>query len=147
MTKEEKREYMREYYKLYYKKNKEKILERQKEYNQTHKIKEDKNKKAKRYARYYTTQKGRATYLLLRYKQSDIEQKRGESDLTVQWIVDNIFSKPCHYCGESDWHKIGCDRIDNSKPHTKDNVVPCCYSCNCKKHTMKYDEFIKQNSY
>ena len=26
--------------------------------------------------------------------------------------------------------KIGCDRVDNSKGHTKDNVVPCCITCN-----------------
>lgn len=25
--------------------------------------------------------------------------------------------------------RIGCDRIDNSKGHTKDNVVPCCVEC------------------
>ena len=32
------------------------------------------------------------------------------------------------YCGDTE--DIGLDRIDNTKGHTKDNVVPCCYICN-----------------
>ena len=53
-----------------------------------------------------------------------------EQDFDGKWIVDNIFTNECIYCGESDWHKLGCDRKDNSKPHTKDNVVCCCTRCN-----------------
>jgi hypothetical protein len=49
-------------------------------------------------------------------------------DLTKEWLRENITSKSCVYCG--DIEKIGCDRIDNSKGHTKDNVMPCCLSCN-----------------
>lgn len=37
--------------------------------------------------------------------------------------------KPCTYCGDTQ-EEIGCDRIDNSKGHTKDNVVPACKTCN-----------------
>lgn len=51
-------------------------------------------------------------------------------NLTPQWIVDNILSKPCAHCGKTRWDVIGCNRIDNSKPHTKDNVEPCCMECN-----------------
>lgn len=53
-----------------------------------------------------------------------------DADIDGQWIIDNIFDKGCIYCGETDWRKLGCDRIDNTKPHTKDNVVPCCTRCN-----------------
>ena len=52
-------------------------------------------------------------------------------DFDAKWIVDNIYSKTCTHCGESDWHKLGCNRLDNTKPHTKDNVEPCCQHCNC----------------
>lgn len=78
------------------------------------------------------TKMGRAAYLLNGYNKEDEKRGRGKGDLTAKWIVDNIFSKPCVHCGESDWRKIGCNRLDNSKPHTKNNVEPCCKECNDK---------------
>ena len=68
---------------------------------------------------------------------------RGECTLTPDWIVEHIFNQPCHYCGKTDWTKMGCDRIDNSLPHTQDNVVPCCAECNRKKARYSYDEYMK----
>lgn len=74
----------------------------------------------------------RAVKLLYAYNQSDEKYERGKGDLTPHWIVNYIFSKPCSHCGESDWNKVGCNRIDDAKPHTKDNVEPCCMKCNRK---------------
>jgi len=57
------------------------------------------------------------------------DNKRGfNCNLTKEWFIDNIILKPCSYCGDID--NVGCDRVDNSKGHTMDNVVPCCYRCN-----------------
>ena len=75
---------------------------------------------------------GRATNLLRDYNRHDSEVNRGLGDLTPEWIVENILNKKCSHCDETDWHKIGCNRLDNSKPHTKDNVEPCCLKCNVK---------------
>ena len=86
---------------------------------------------------------GRAEYLETNYKRLDKESNRGESTITAEWIVENIFTQPCHYCGETDWKKLGCDRINNTLPHTPENVVPCCGKCNVKKGTIKYDEFMR----
>lgn len=87
------------------------------------------------YHRQYTkTQMGRASYLRSAYISEDKKYNRGECDLTAQWIVDNIFTKSCVHCGESDWHMLGCNRLDNSKPHTMDNVEPCCWKCNLSLH-------------
>jgi hypothetical protein len=36
---------------------------------------------------------------------------------------------PCTYCGETIQPR-GLDRIDNSKGHLRDNVLPCCATCN-----------------
>lgn len=94
-------------------------------------------------AKYYSTPFGRASNLLHGYKQSDNLYNRGECTITADWIIQNIFSQPCHYCGETDWHELGCDRIDNNLPHTPDNVVPCCCECNKKKARYSYDEFMK----
>ena len=135
MTRDEKKEYNRKYYQA----NREKILEQQKQYNK------DNAEYFKEYKKQYSkTPMGKALYLLNRYNQSDKKHNRGKGDLTAKWIVDNIFSKPCHYCGKTDWRKIGCDRINNSKPHTEDNVVPCCEECNRKRQKMDYNEFKKK---
>ena len=123
-TNEERKAAHRESNRKCYQKHREKILEYQAEYDKT--------------------PMGRAAHLVNRYKSSDKKYNRGECTLTAQWIVDNIFSQPCHYCGESDWTKIGCDRIDNSKPHTPDNVVPCCMKCNRKRGRKDYEKFIKE---
>ena len=119
------KEYMKEYNKQWYQDNRERELERKKEY--------------------YNTPMGRAVNLVQGYKQSDKKANRGECTLTAKWVVDNIFSKPCRYCGVTGWEVIGCDRIDNDLPHTPDNVVPCCEECNTKRGTKSYEEFLKQS--
>lgn len=120
-------------------KRKESLRKAQEKWRRKHGILERKSKYVKNDSNlpynkipYNKTPKGRAVYLLNRYKSSDKEHNRGESDLTSQWIVDNIFTKSCVHCGETDWTKIGCNRLDNSKPHTIDNVEPCCGKCNRK---------------
>lgn len=81
----------------------------------------------------------RANKLAYHYRWHDINTYGFEDkvDFDGQWIVDNIYSKGCIYCGETDWRKLGCDRKNNSKPHTKDNIVPCCKRCN----TIKSNKF------
>lgn len=81
----------------------------------------------------------RANRLVYHYHWHDINTYgfSDEIDFDGQWIIDNIYSKECIYCGESDWRKLGCDRMNNERPHTKDNVVPCCKRCN----TLKSNKF------
>ena len=122
-NKEKKAAYNAEYYQT----NKEKIAEQRAEYN----------------AEYYSTPKGRANSLVNGYRRLDKNANRGECTLTADWIAEHIFSQPCHYCGETDWHELGCDRIDNTLPHAPENVVPCCYHCNCKKGVTPYDEYMR----
>lgn len=106
----------KEYNKQYYLKNREKELARKTDYQKM----------------YSKTQMGRACNQIQTYKYMDIRNGFGEViDFDARWIVENIYTKKCAYCDESDWRKLGCNRIDNSKPHTKDNVEPCCFHCNC----------------
>jgi hypothetical protein len=74
---------------------------------------------------------------------------------------------PCHYCGKIKSNKYnpyttplktgritkewfdqcwfeynGLDRIDSSKSHSEDNIVPCCVHCNIAKSNMTTEEFI-----
>ena len=128
--------------KKYYEENKEKILEHQKEYRNTNKDKinsswkkwynKNREKCLEYQKEYNSTPIGRARSLLHAYNFADKERNRGKGDLTAEWIVDNIFTKPCAHCGISGWEVIGCNRLDNALPHTKNNVEPCCFICNCR---------------
>ena len=126
-NKEKIKEQRKEYDRKYYQKNKEKCLEQMKKWRET-----NKEKFLEYLKEYYKTPIGRASMLLSGYNKSDKKANRGKGDLTAKWIVENIFSKPCKYCGKEGWDVIGCNRIDNSKPHSKDNVEPCCRDCNVK---------------
>lgn len=132
-----------------YQENKETILNRNKEWRENNKEQIKEWRRCNRehlseYSKaYLKTPIGRACNLRNSYMHNDKKHNRGECTLTAQWIVENILFKPCHYCGETGWEIIGCDRIDNSKPHTPDNVVPCCKHCNSKKGSTSYDEYLK----
>ena len=94
---------------------------------------------------YSKTQMGRAQRQYQQYKRMD--KRNGFDDVIdfdAKWIVDNIYTKPCVHCGETDWHKLGCNRINDNKPHTKDNVEPCCFHCNCVLNGINSAERVKK---
>ena len=114
--KDSRKEETKEYNRQYYLKHKNEIIERQKEYQKE----------------YVKSKMGRAQKQYQQYKFMDKRNGFDELiDFDAKWIVDNIYNEPCAHCGETDWHKLGCNRIDNTKPHTKDNVESCCFHCNC----------------
>lgn len=95
----------------------------------------NREKEKERHKNYTKTPMGRASYLRSAYIREDRKYERitneiPENYVTAKWIVENIFNHFCPYCNETDWHKLGCNRLDNSKPHTIDNVEPCCGKCN-----------------
>lgn len=70
------------------------------------------------------------------------DNKKGlENDLTKEFIQQTI-SDGCSYCGEQDL-KMTLDRIDNSKGHTQDNVIPACIRCNYMKRDMPHEAWLK----
>lgn len=147
MTEEEKKEKKRKDALKHYYSNKEYYLNEMKRYREEHpevmKKWRDENKDhiSEYNKKHSKTKMGRANNLLNSYRRNDRKHNRGECTIKAKWIVENIFSKCCVYCGETDWTKLGCDRIDNSKPHTPENVVPCCKPCNSKKGTMSVEEY------
>ena len=126
-TEEERIAARRETNRRSYYKHKEKRTEYQKKYQQEHK-----EERAEYQKQYNKTPMGRALNLLKNYQKEDKKYSRGECTLTAQWIVDNIFTKKCAHCEKTGWEIIGCNRINNSLPHTPDNVEPCCEECNKK---------------
>lgn len=112
-----------EYYKSYYENNKGKwkeYSESQKEYRKN----------------YYRNR--RLNDMVLFAKQKCREYKRIDSskgydirnNIEYEWFINNISNKQCYYCGETDWRKLGADRLDNTKPHSIDNCICACKSCN-----------------
>jgi hypothetical protein len=84
-----------------------------------------------RFTKYLSEQEGKTRYrastLIKVYKKYD--KKNGyHSNLTIDYLIDNIFNKKCTYCHTTE--NLGCDRVDNNKGHTTDNVVPACGRCN-----------------
>ena len=66
-----------------------------------------------------------------------------------------IAKSDCYYCGAapSGVYKYpsgtpfiynGLDRLDRKGHYTKENVVPCCKSCNYAKHVLTCDEFLEK---
>ena len=76
--------------------------------------------------------RAKVSKMISSYKHKDKVNNTSICDIDIDWMIENIINKPCYYCGDT--HRIGCDRIDNSKGHTKDNVVPCCFECNCARN-------------
>lgn len=109
------------------------------EYNANH-YQDHKDVILEKKAKYRQTKEGRAYSLINKHKQEDKNYGRGECDLAVPWFIRNIFTK-CIYCGETDWKKLGADRIDNSLPHTIVNVVPACWDCNRKRKKKPFEQF------
>lgn len=85
------------------------------------------------------TIRAKASKMIASYRNKDIKNGTDLPDMDIDWMVENILTKPCVYCGDT--HRIGCDRIDNTKGHTKDNVVPCCIECNTARNIyFTYEE-------
>ena len=74
----------------------------------------------------------KASKMIRSYKCSDRKKGLNECDMTIDWFIENIMTKPCVYCGDT--KRIGADRIDNEQGHIIGNVVPCCYECNCARN-------------
>lgn len=154
MTAEEKRERNRLYNIVWRAENPEKVKKSQEEFDKNH---PDRRKEISKKFRdthkeqrlsegreYDKTKSGRASRIARYLKQYDKDAGRGESTITQKWILDNIFTSSCVYCGETDWRLLGCDRIDNSLPHTPDNVVCACGKCNIERgNRWTVEEFIE----
>ena len=136
--------------KEWYQSNKDAILKKQAAYNQANKC-----KIAEYNAAYYQANKGKiaeckaayidpqthpmnwARNMVNAYRQIDRDRFGDDSQtITAEWFLDNIAYKPCAHCGVQRIGLVGCNRLDNTKGHTIDNVEPCCFKCNAKENIL-----------
>ena len=83
--------------------------------------------------------RAKASKMISSYRHKDKKNGVSICDMDINWMIQNILIQPCIYCGDT--NRIGADRVDNSKGHIKENVVPCCYECNCAKNdNFSFDE-------
>ena len=103
-----------------------------------------------------------AKRMVANYRQMDRERFGYDSKtITAEWFLEHIAYQPCAHCGKQGIGLIGCNRLDNTKPHTIDNVEPCCQSCNfsqnirdqirrgihvsCKHKKQSFSDFVKEH--
>lgn len=92
----------------------------------------------------------------VRYVYHTYLQSSKRRDVTFD-ISDETFERlifsACHYCGKPPYNETkrtsgtnitytGIDRVDNSKPYTEHNTVPCCKLCNSMKSNLSEVEFL-----
>lgn len=80
-----------------------------------------------------------ARYYFLEYTRN-AKKRKINFDLLEQ-DFSNFINKNCYYCNVK-LEQIRLDRLDNNLGYTKDNVVPCCKSCNFLKGSLSYNEFM-----
>lgn len=79
---------------------------------------------------YWNSIESRSKSMCSTYKSLDNKKGFDVSENIDSTLMLKLWKDGCIYCGEKDWHILGCDRIDNSKGHSKDNVVCSCKYCN-----------------
>jgi len=95
-------------------------------------------------------------HLLYKIYVRDCAKNRGYSfELSFEEFY-NLIKQDCFYCGSppgkhykykqapKDSIYNGIDRIDNNKSYQKNNVVPCCRSCNSAKMNLTQEEFFNR---
>lgn len=132
----------------YYLRNGEKIRERSKK--QFANFTPEQMKKRKEYLHsYYTTEEGRS------YKRRKFHERKSaellvESSLTdEEWLnTVKFFDGRCAYCGKS--KKLTQDHIvpvSKGGGYTKNNIIPCCGSCNSSKQDKDFMEWYASKPY
>lgn len=147
-------EHLKEYKAIWYQKNKEKILKKRKE---NYYDKQDKNIKysilwnsenserrseiCKRYAKKHNkTEKWKANQQRTNFKKRNRMKNIINTLTSNEWLdILKEYDYKCAYCGR-DFDENNLPTRDHVMPiskggdNTKENIVPACRSCNCKKY-------------
>jgi hypothetical protein len=70
-----------------------------------------------------------------------MDKRRGMACDLTRVRIAALIAGGCQYCGETEL-RMTLDRIDNTKGHTLDNVVPACIRCNYARRDMPFDAWL-----
>lgn len=138
-----------EQWRNWYEKNKDYKNEYDKKYREENKVKISKYNQA--YQRYYRgTKRGKAIrkkhYHIREAKLRELEYNFTEDD----WLkCKEHFDYCCAYCGErvdilTQDHFVA---LNNGGTYTKDNIIPCCFSCNSSKQDKDFYKWYKDKEF
>lgn len=99
------------------------------------------------FKQYYATIEVYARHIRWNNLQADRKYGRCGKDEDPLPTIDEyieLLQQPDYYDGKQyPFNEMGLDRIDNSKPHTIDNVVPCSTKNNVRRQKMSFEEFCE----
>lgn len=99
------------------------------------------------FKQYRATIEGYARQIRINNLQADRKYGRcGKDEDPLPTIEEyiHLLSQPDYYDGKQyHWTEMGLDRIDNSKPHTIDNVIPCSTKNNRQRGRKSFEEFCE----
>lgn len=109
-------------------------------------LKEYKKQYNKQYNKqHYATIEGYARAIRKSNLQKDRKYGRIEAEEdplpTIEEYIELLQQRDFYDGKQYHWSEMGLDRIDNSKPHTIDNVVPCSTKNNIRRKKMSFEEF------
>ena len=70
-------------------------------------------------------------------------RKKNRSFNLTKDDCEKYYNTTCYYCDE-EYKGLRMDSIDSSKGYEKDNVRPCCWSCNIMKNQLSENEFFNK---
>lgn len=91
---------------------------------------------------------------ILSYKNQDIvKNKYNNNNISSEQVIEKLVASKlkCFYCKNKtyilykkvrDMEQWSLDRIDNSIPHTNDNVIISCLKCNLQRRCQNKDNFL-----
>lgn len=134
----------KECYKQYHKQNRETRLKRMKQYNAEHK--DEKNVYNKQYK---STEYGYASNVRSCNLYADRKYGRIGTDEDplppLEYYIKKFSEGIDFYDGKKyPFNELGFDRIDNSKPHTIENIVCCTTKHNIQRCKMPFDVFCSK---
>ena len=96
---------------------------------------------------WYATLEGYARQIRYHNLQADRKYGRCGKDedplAPLEYYVWGIQQRDFYDGKQYHWSEMGFDRIDNSKPHTIDNIVPCSTKNNIRRQKMPFEEFCE----